>query len=55
MSTGSTHSVRILFVDDEPSILNSLQRVVRNFHAECSFVAQGRKALERVSVCLCAC
>lgn len=49
MSTGSTHSVRILFVDDEPSILNSLQRVVRNFHAECSFVAQGRKALEMMA------
>ena len=46
MSIGSTSSVRILFVDDEPSILNSLRRVLSKFHADCQFVSQGHQALE---------
>ncbi|SMF54588.1 DNA-binding transcriptional response regulator, NtrC family, contains REC, AAA-type ATPase, and a Fis-type DNA-binding domains [Alteromonadaceae bacterium Bs31] len=38
-------SARILFVDDEASILKSLRRVTRAMHAECEFVDSAAKAL----------
>lgn len=38
-------ATRILFVDDEPSILKSLRRVTRSMSAECIFVDNGRDAL----------
>lgn len=37
---------RILFVDDERSILNSLKRLTRELDAECIFVSSGHEALE---------
>ncbi|AFU99798.1 sigma-54-dependent transcriptional regulator [Simiduia agarivorans] len=36
---------RFLFVDDEPQILKSLRRMMRNFQAECVFVESGQAAL----------
>lgn len=37
---------RILFVDDEQSILNSLKRITRELNAECVFVTSGDEALK---------
>lgn len=42
---------RILFVDDEPNILNGLQRMLRRLrdHWDMAFVAGGREALEHLA------
>ena len=45
MDNGFSVGTRILFVDDEPQILKSLQRMTRSLRADCHFVESGAAAL----------
>lgn len=45
MDNGFSVGTRILFVDDEPQILKSLQRMTRSLRADCHFVESGSAAL----------
>lgn len=49
MSQASMPAARIIFIDDEPSILRSLERTTVSMNAECVFTQSGKEALEIMS------
>ncbi|VUD46964.1 Regulatory protein LuxO [Thalassocella blandensis] len=53
MEDKQTANANILFVDDEPGILNSLKRITRKLPAHCYFANSGREALDLLAETPC--